>query len=68
MSTTRSSGPARETSRFADHPLAAYLPPWEIDRIAEAYDRVRAQWSMRTDPGRLDKDALSLVGWVARPG
>jgi hypothetical protein len=27
-------------------------------------DRVRAQWSIRTNPNKLDKDAFP-VGWVA---
>jgi hypothetical protein len=54
----------REPLDFAEHPLAAYLPPWEINRIQAAYDQVRAQWSLRNDPGRVDKDAF-MVGWVA---
>jgi hypothetical protein len=48
-------------SRIEAHPAAARLQPWEIQRIAEAFDR-RGDLSTRATPRRMDLDAY-LNGW-----
>jgi len=49
-------------ARLEAHPAAAHLQPWEIQRIAEAFER-RGEFSTRKDtPKRMDLDAY-LNGW-----
>jgi hypothetical protein len=54
----------RQRIAFEEHPLAAYLPPWELERISDAYLSARRAFSMRDEPTKGDRD-MFLVGWVA---
>jgi hypothetical protein len=47
--------------RIATHPAAELLEPWEIERIAEAFER-RGDLSVRETPKRMDLDGY-LSGW-----
>jgi hypothetical protein len=47
--------------RIEAHPAAAGLQPWEIQRIADAFER-RGDLSTRATPRRMDLDAY-LNGW-----